>query len=212
MDEIVGHEPRRMSRPRRVALAAAAGLGIALGAAGIAAAAGDSTPSPSPSPGASTQSAPAPAPPGPGMRHGYGDRARGGVGPRGAVRGEYVVPEGTGWRTVAFQRGAVTAVSSTRLTVTSKDGYSKTYVLTPSTMVNAGRDGIGSVKTGEQVAVVATVKGGTATAVDVRDLTQLQAHRKELGPTPGNRRRTAPGGTPASPSSLDGGGGTTQPA
>jgi hypothetical protein len=121
------------------------------------------------------------------------------------VHGEFVVPDGTGWRTVAFQRGAVTAVSSTSLTVKSKDGYTKTYVLTPSTMVNAGRDGIATVKKDEEVAVMATVKNGTATAVDVRDLTQLKAHRKQFGPPDGGAPK-APGGTPASPSSYDGSG------
>lgn len=212
MDDIAGHAPRRTSRPRRFAVAAAAGLGIALGAAGIAAAAADPTASPSPGPG--TQGAPPASPPGPGMRHGQGlgERGRGGLGPRGAVHGEFVVPDGTGWRTVSVQRGVVTAVSGTSLTVKSKDGYTRTYALTPTTMVNAGRDGIGSVKKGEQVAVVANVKSGAATAVDVRDLTQLKAHRKELGPPPGGRGRKQPGGTPASPSSFDAGGAAAQPA
>jgi hypothetical protein len=128
------------------------------------------------------------------------------------------VPDGTGWRTVAVQRGVVTAVSSTSLTVKSKDGYSATYVVTAKTLVDAARDGIATVKKDENVAVVATVAGGTSTADEVRDLTKIQAQRKEWGPPPGGfgpggarPGQPAPGGTPASPSSYDDAGGA-QPA
>jgi hypothetical protein len=41
-------------------------------------------------------------------------------------------------------------------------------------MVNAQRDGIGSIKAGNQVMVDATVSGSTATAVRVVDLSLLQ--------------------------------------
>ena len=211
MDEIAGPEPlRRLSRARRIGVAVAAGIGITLGAAGIAAAAAD--PSPTPSPGTSAQTAPQGAPPGArGMHPGRGPRGgmggmgggMGGPGMRGAVHGQFVVPDGTGWRTVAMQRGVVTAVSSTSLTVKSKDGYTKTYVLTAKTLVNAGRDGIATVKKDQEVAVVATVKGHTSTAVDVRDLSLIKAQRKEFRPPPGGPGPAAPRGTPASPSSYD---------
>ena len=214
MDEITGPEPRRSSRATRwLAAAGAVGIGITLGAAGIAAAE-DPTPTPTQSGGATSQQVPPGTPPGgPGMMrhgHGRGPGGPGGAGPRGAVHGEFVVPDGTGWRTVAVQRGVVTAVSSTSLTVKSADGYTKTYVITADTMVNAARDGIGSIKSGEEVAVRATVKDGTATANDVRDLTLMKAHRKEFGPPPPGGP-AAPGGTPASPSSYDTGG-DAQPA
>jgi hypothetical protein len=213
MDVIAGPEPQRASRRNRwIGGAAAVGIGITLGAAGIAAAA-DPTPTPTPSGGATAQVAPPGAPPGGpgmGMHRGRGMReggpGPGRLGPRGAVHGEFTVPDGTGWRTVAMQRGTVTDVSSTSLTVKSADGYTKTYVITATTMVNAQRDGIGSIKDGDEVAVVATVKSGTATANDVRDVTQLKAHRKEFGPpgrpAPG-QAPPAPGGTPASPSNYD---------
>jgi hypothetical protein len=208
MDEITsGPEPRlRTSRTRRVGVAAAVGIGLALGAAGIAGAADDATPSPSP--GASTQVAPPKAPGGADGRHpgrGHGPRGMHGIGPGGmALHGEFVVPDGSGgYRTVRTQRGEVTAVSATSLTVKSEDGYSSTYVLNPSTVVVAGRDGIGTVEKGETVAVLATVKGGTATAEHVRDLSKLKELRKDRAPgiRPG---APAPGGTPASPSSYDG--------
>lgn len=208
MDVITGTEPTRERRtPRWLGTLAAVGIGITLGAAGIAAAADDPTPSPGPSAGSDIKPAqPGPGPGGPGMRHKRGGPGGelGGPGPRGAVHGEFVVPDGTGWKTVAMQRGVVTSVSSTAITVKSKDGYAKTYVVTADTMVNAARDGIGSIKDGDEVAVVAEVAGGTSKAVDVRDVTQLKAHRKDFGPPPGERRGPdAPGGTPASPSSYD---------
>jgi hypothetical protein len=208
MDEISsGPEPlMRASRTRRVGVAAAMGVGLALGAAGIAAAAAD--PSPTPSPGATAQVAPPPGAPGGEGRHGgrgHGPRGLRGPGLGGALHGEFVVPDGNGgYRTVRTQRGVVTAVSATSLTVKSDDGYTTTYVLTPSTVVVAGRDGIGTVAKGETVAVLATVNGGTATANHVRDLTTLQAQRKQLAPrrAPGTGD-PGPGGTPASPSSYE---------
>jgi hypothetical protein len=205
MDVIAGAEPRPTSRwARWIGGAAAVGLGITLGAAGIATAA---DPTPTPSPKAGTQATPPGPPGGPGMHrgHGRGDRGPGGggLGLRGAVHGEFVVPDGTGWRTVAVQRGTVTAVSSTSLTVKSKDGYTRTYVLTAKTLVNAGRDGIATVKKDEEVAVVATVVSGTAKAVHVRDLTLMKDQREQFGWPGGGRGHEAPGGTPASPSSFD---------
>jgi hypothetical protein len=59
--------------------------------------------------------------------------------------------------------------------------------------------------------VSATVKDGTATATDVRDLTLLKEHRKGFGRRPGGPGAPAPDGTPASPSTFDGSG-SAQPA
>ena len=209
MDEISsGSAPQaRPKRLRRVAAAAAVGIGLALGAAGIAGAADDPTTSPSPGTGAKVV-------PGPGADklrglsggHGHGPGGRHGFGPLGgALHGEFVVPDGSGgYRTVLTQRGVVTAVSTTSLTVKSEDGYSKTYVLNPSTVVVSGRDGIGTVENGESVAVMATEAGGTATATHVKDLTSLKEIRDKRGPKRAPGSGTAPGGTPASPSSYDG--------
>jgi hypothetical protein len=207
MDEIShGPEPRvHGRRARRLGAAAAAGVGITLGAAGIAAAAAD--PTPTPTAGTSSQVAPPPGAPGGGHRHGgHGPRGERGIGPGGALHGEFVVPDGNGgYRTVQTQRGVVTAVSSTSLSVKSEDGFTKTYVLTPSTMVNAGRDGIATVAKDEEVAVVANVAGGTSTAIDVRDLTKLKAQRELYGPRHAPKGPDpAPSGTPASPSSYNG--------
>jgi len=91
------------------------------------------------------------------------------------VHGTVVVPKsGGGYQTVAFQNGKVTAVSGTSITLHSADGYSHSYRVTSSTLVNAQRDGIGSIKAGNQVIVTATVSGSTATATRIIDVSLLQ--------------------------------------
>jgi hypothetical protein len=93
----------------------------------------------------------------------------------GAVHGTAVVPKsGGGYQTIAFQNGKVTAVSDTSITLRSADGYSRSYQVTSSTLVNAQRDGIGSIKAGHQVIVTAAVSGSTATATRVIDASLIQ--------------------------------------
>jgi len=133
------------------------------------------SPSPAPSP---------PVPPGGIWRHIHG-RAPFVIGPLagpslaggpfGAIHGTVVVPKsGGGYQTVAFQNGKVTAVSATSITLRSADGYSRSYGVTSSTMVNAQRDGIGSIKDGNTVSVQATLSGSTATAIRIVDVSLLQ--------------------------------------
>ena len=86
-----------------------------------------------------------------------------------------------GQKTVDVQDGQVTAVSATSITLKSSDGFTKTYVVTSSTTVDAQRDGIGSVKVGNQSSVYATVSGSTVTATNVADLTLLQQDHHGFG-------------------------------
>ncbi|TCO51201.1 hypothetical protein EV646_101184 [Kribbella antiqua] len=138
----------------------------------------DPTPSPSASPSTSP-STPAQSG-GPGHHGGKGFRGEFGLG--GALHGEFVVQkEGGGYQTVATQRGEVTAVSKNSITVKSEDGYSRTYTLTEDTLVNAARDGIDDVKTGNQVTVFAVVADGKATASSVNDQTVRQAAGNKWG-------------------------------
>lgn len=182
---------------RRALVAGGVGMGLALGAAGIAGAA--STP-PAPKPGTTAKLLPGPGEPPRGGHH----RGAPGRGLGGALHGELVVPKGTGFQTVDVQRGDVTAVSPTSLTVKSADGFTKTYVLTPATIVEAGRDGITTVKVGEKVGVLATVTGNVATARHVRDLTQLKAARKDFRPPPPAGAPGPAAGAPgAAPSDYD---------
>jgi hypothetical protein len=171
---------------RRVAvLTGVITVGVLAGAGVAVAATGSSSPTPSVSPPAPSARPPLRAllPKGAfGRIHGsvpFGPAFAGpgplGGGLFGAVHGTVVVPKpGGGYQTVAFQNGKVTAVSSTSITLRSADGYSHSYQVTSSTMVNAQRDGIGSIKAGNQVMVDATVSGSTATAVRVVDLSLLQ--------------------------------------
>ncbi|MFD2080936.1 hypothetical protein SAMN05421678_104383 [Actinopolymorpha cephalotaxi] len=183
---------RTVSRTTVVGVAAAAATVSGLVVGGIALADNASGPKaqvaaqPQATPTAKPTAAPAPGERG-GLRHpglpGESDRfgprrfGPGGFGPGGlglagrALHGEFVVAKpGGGYQTVASQRGSVQSVSSTAVTVKSTDGYTHTYVVDAKTRVNALREGIGSIKKDQQVAVVATVSGTTSTAVQIVDL------------------------------------------
>lgn len=102
----------------------------------------------------------------------------GGFGAGGVVHGQVTVPKpGGGYQTEDVQRGTVTAVSSTSISVKSADGFTATYVVSSKTLVDAQAAGIGSVKKGDTVSVTATVSGSKATAVSVFDQTLIKAGR-----------------------------------
>ena len=114
---------------------------------------------------------------GPGGLGGFGF---GGFG--GAIHGQLTEPKaGGGYQTVDMQRGTVTAVSSSSITVKSADGYTATYVVTSSTEVNAQAAGIGTIKVGDSVDLVATVSKGTATAASIVDASSIRASRGAFG-------------------------------
>lgn len=175
-----------------VALAGGAGVGYTAthslstnkAADTSAVAAGAATPSPSASP----------VGPGKGPGAGRGWHAYGGVAPNGPMRfargpagaglvhGEFTVPKsGGGYQTVDAQNGTVTAVSSSSITVKSSDGYTASYAVSSKTVVDAQAAGIGSVKKGDTVFVLATVSGSTATASNVFDVTAVKAGRASFG-------------------------------
>jgi hypothetical protein len=89
---------------------------------------------------------------------------------RRALHGEATLG-GEQQRVVVFQRGVVETVSETSLTVTSEDGFSRSYVLNTQTRIRkekqeASRSDI-NVK--DRVRVFATKEGSTLTAIVVRD-------------------------------------------
>jgi hypothetical protein len=86
-----------------------------------------------------------------------------------AIHGEFVVRTADGYRTVDVQRGRVTAVSGSSLTVRSDDGFTGSYSVTGDTVVHHGKEkvDISTVKVGDKVRVVARVDGGTHTALRV---------------------------------------------
>ena len=98
-------------------------------------------------------------------------------------------------------------MSTSSISVKSADGFTKTYQVTSSTLVDAQRDGIGSVKDGHQVSVLATVSGGRATATSILDLScRRQVTPRPAGatrgPRPAERRASGPG--PACPGTWPG--------
>jgi hypothetical protein len=178
-----GYHSRRR-RPRLAGLAAVAVIALA-GGGGIAyvathsgspvrtLASRGSAQSPAPSPAPSEPSEHNHGPGGFGRFGGLGGLAMAGLG--GVVHGQVTVPKsGGGYQTVDVQRGTVTAVSSSSITVKSADGYSQTYAVSSSTEVNAQAAGIGTVKMGDTVGVMATVSGKTATAASIIDLTSIR--------------------------------------
>ncbi|MFI7674270.1 hypothetical protein [Actinophytocola sp. NPDC049390] len=92
----------------------------------------------------------------------------------GILHGEVVLSkEGGGTQTVQVQRGAVTEVSATGVTVKSSDGFTTAYVVNKDTKVKADKDEIGSVAKNEEVLVVAPKSGDKHTATVLLDLTDL---------------------------------------
>jgi hypothetical protein len=179
---------RRFSRVQRLVMAGGLAAGLALGGAGISFAASSGSSS------SSTTTPPnAPAKPSHGPRgFGRGLFGFGGFGGLGrVVHGEATVrTQSGGYQTIAFQVGSVTAVSSTSISVQSADGYTipqtNGYAVTPTTMVNAQRDGISTVKTGDQVLVIATKStSGQYTATNITDVSQLKNSWAGLGFGPG---------------------------
>ncbi|TDO51221.1 hypothetical protein EV651_119148 [Kribbella sp. VKM Ac-2571] len=171
----------KLSQKRWRLLGTVAAVAVTTTAGGVAWAASNADPTPSPSASPSSPSTPGqqqkPDRPGKG---GFGPRGEFGLG--GALHGEFVVPkDGGGYQTVATQRGEVTAVSKDSITVKSADGYSRTYTLTEDTLVNAARDGIDDVKTGNTVTVMAVVTDGKATASSVNDGTVRDAAGQKWG-------------------------------
>jgi hypothetical protein len=87
-----------------------------------------------------------------------------------ALHGDFVASDGNnGYVTQRYQKGKVTAVSSTSLTVKSDDGYSQTYVVNDQTAVGTGNNKITDVRSGHTVTIIATVSGTTATAKTITD-------------------------------------------
>ena len=167
------HSSRRPCVLAGVALAALLGGG----AAGLAATHSGTPPEATSSAVAATP-APVPAAQGPG---GHGGFRHFGPPPR-ILHGQFTVAKpGGGTQIVDFQSGDVTAVSNASITLKSSDGFTHSYAVVTSTVVDAQRDGIGSVKVGNEASVVATVSGNTATAAMIRDMTLLQQSHQGFG-------------------------------
>lgn len=178
-------KPRRLTRTAIISAAAASILVVA----GVSIAVAQTSPSST----TTTTIAPS-AGPATGKSGGFHGRkgfgsfgGPGRFGMNGFIHGEFVRPNGNGgYQTVDFQAGQVTSVSSSSITLKSADGFSKTYSVTTNTLVDAGRDGIGNVKKGDNAQVNAVVNGSTAEAQNINDLTDLSALRQHWAPAQPN--------------------------
>jgi hypothetical protein len=168
---------------KNIAAIAVAALGISAGAVGLA----QAGPGDPPAQAASTTTT------APGPKAGGRPGAMGGH----AVHGDLIVRTKDGaFEKVAFDRGTLTAVSATSLTLHRPDGVDVTVTLNGDTRYR-GVENAGALQKDQPVAVVS--KDGTARVVMQRD---PDAPRRG----PGMRR---PGGAPgappaAAPSSLEG--------
>jgi len=106
---------------------------------------------------------------------GLGNLGLGGMGALGqGLHGSLVVPQGSGYATVAMQRGTVTAVSPSSITVKSADGYSATYRVSSATTVLSGSIGAmmggnrGSISDVHPGSAVTLVAQGTSTPLTAR--------------------------------------------
>jgi hypothetical protein len=180
--------PRRRSRKLAAVVAGIFGAGLIAGVtiAGLNLA-GAQTPDPSPSASPNgeeekTERAPLGKL---GGHHG----GPGGLGGRGVLHGEFVTrgPNEGSFQTLATQYGDVTEVSASSISVKSEDGFTRTYAVNDDTLVNAGNDGIGDVKSGDEVRIVAVVENNKARAVQIYDGTNVRELRGKWQP-----RRPAP--------------------
>lgn len=156
-----------------VALAVGGALGAGTVAGiGVASAVSDPSPSSSTTAPSEPKTGPGNTTPDktPGERHGRGHggfpRAHGLYGDR-IEHGELTVKGKDGKPVVwVVQRGTVTAVSTTSITVKSEDGFTGTYTVNADTRVRVDRDkkAIGDIKTGATVSVAGTRSGSTVTA------------------------------------------------
>ncbi|HEX6355860.1 hypothetical protein [Actinophytocola sp.] len=149
-------QPKGKRSAKKAAIAVAVALGIAGAGAGVVYAASGSTSATEQGPG--------------GTGGGMGGPGGSGGGPGGmgalsqALHGEYVVSDGNGgYTTEVLQNGEVTAISDTSITAKSEDGYSKTYTID----ADALSSDLSDIATGDDVTIIATVDGDTATVDSV---------------------------------------------
>ncbi|WP_250283705.1 MULTISPECIES: hypothetical protein [unclassified Frankia] len=88
------------------------------------------------------------------------------------LHGDATVRTDDGYQVITYQRGELTSLSQTSVTISSKDGYKATYAVTGDTDLWADGDdaGIGDFRTGTTVVVAATVDGDTRTAEHLAEL------------------------------------------
>jgi hypothetical protein len=165
---------------------------------GIAFAADDTTTPPTTAPGTSAPSTTAPDDSAAGERpggHGRGGPGRGmGGGPGGGLgfglgpglgrvlHGDVTVTDKDGATSVVrAQRGEITAVSSTSVTIKSSDGYTSTWTINADTTITRDREDKAAtdLKVGDTVSATGPLSGDTATAKRLHALSPEAAAKVE---------------------------------
>jgi len=117
---------------------------------------------------------------------------------RDVLHGTFTTPAPNGgYQTVAVQRGTVTSVGSSSITLKSEDGYTHTYAVDDNTLVNAGNEGIADVNKNDVVQLTAIVDGSTSHAVHVLDITTVKQLRGRWMPEPQPKQTASTSSTPA---------------
>jgi len=106
---------------------------------------------------------------GAGGRGGFGGGAGGIGGLMSALHGDFTVSENGSVVTERLQTGEITAVSATSITAKSTDGYTQTYVINSSTLVDNGDEQVSALKTGTTVTIIAKLSGDAGTATTISD-------------------------------------------
>lgn len=165
--------PTRRTLPTRRTVLAAVTAGTLLTGGAVALAAPGSTPAPAPPAASSSPASGAPSAPARGSAARPADPSAERRADRRAVRaqragrllhGERVVQREDGsTHTLGAQRGAVTAVSATSVTLRSSDGFTRSYTLTPTSRVRVAgaKATVTDVHTGDAAAAAAELVGGT---------------------------------------------------
>lgn len=117
---------------------------------------------------------------GPGGKGGPGGRAGGPGGPMLHSEGVIETPEGE-YKDVVSQRGKVTEVSDSSITVASEDGYTANYTVNSETKIHKDRSekAISDVAVGDSVMVRATKDGNDVTAKHIGALSPEEAAKME---------------------------------
>lgn len=185
-----GRTPRWKVPRTALTVGLTAFLGMAGAGAAFAVSGTDSSTPARSAPASGSGSGSGSAPTGPGPAGGRVHGPRGGLGPMGpglggVLHGVFTTRNGTGFKTVEIQVGSVQpGNSSTSITVKSADGYSQSYSVESSTVVNSQAGGITSVRPGDKVRVEAVQQGSGYTATDIVDTTQIGSSRHGFGFVP----------------------------
>ena len=147
---------------------------VALGVVPMVAAASPSPSTPASLPAAASPAASTTAPAAPAASAGTTARGVAGIRAailRGAVRADVTVVKRDGSTVlVHYERGQVTAITPTSITIQGRDGKGATFTVTGSTRVRARGQAVAyaTLKVGDRAMVFGTASGGTYTAVLIR--------------------------------------------